>query len=204
MRKPNFKYDDEVYGKFGEDDFKKFSDSIGFAYIDVSKDEIFQYVDVDFLISKSFEIHNDDNGLSLINGLNYHNLIFSRDKSKRDVYKFEVKTDTRSYETRNVVYEVISHDFSGCMGASKADYIYYVFIDDSGDELVKKESWSIDLTKWREYIREKFFDTSVRIVDSENIWGIRRNNFNTYGDAVGNLLCNIDILQKYGIAKKIF
>lgn len=199
MRQPNFKYDDEVYGAFGEKDFVEFANSIGYRCFDVSNNEYFQIADIDFLISKRIKI-----GSSTINDKSYYDIIFDRNKEKRDIYKFEVKTDTRSFETRNVVYEVISHDFGGCMSASKADYVYYVFVDDTGDNIVKKEAWSIDLTKWRKYIREKFFDTSVLIKDSERIWGIRRNNYNTYGDAIGNLLCNIDILGQQGIAKRIY
>ena len=36
-RKPNFKYDDEVYGKFGEDDFKNFCHEMNYTFLDVSK-----------------------------------------------------------------------------------------------------------------------------------------------------------------------
>ena len=193
-RIPNFKEDDEKYGKFGEKDFEEYCKENNLNVLDVSKDIKFQLADIDFLASKK--------PIGVIN--NIHNLLFSRNVEGRDILKFEVKTDTRSFETRNVVYEVISHDSAGCMAESKADYVYYLFVDDSTGEIVKKEVWSIYLPAWRRYLREHFFDGKVSVADSERLYGIRRNNYNTHGDAVANLLCKIEKLQEHGIAKKLF
>jgi len=203
-RKPNFKYDDEVYGNFGENDFKNYCiENLNFTYLDVSKDERFQIADIDFLVSPSLDL--PCYGLDIIN---VKELIFDRNPENRVplTYKFEVKTDTRSFETRNIVVEMISHDFSGCMANSKADFVYYVFVDDSGDEIVKKEAWYINLYKLREYLRIHFFGHGKyeNFNDISKKYGIITNNYDTYGDKVANLLVNIEKLQENGIAKKVF
>lgn len=204
-REPDFYEDNEKYGKFGEADCVQFYETIGYNVKDVSNDLEFQASDIDFVVSKQ-----------PIKLLDLHNILFSRechkikDDGKREIYKIEVKTDTVGLNTRNVLYEFIAHDFAGCLGGSKADFIYYVFVDDTTGEVVKKEAWSIDLMKWRQYIREHFFDPSITMDEAARTWGIKRNNLtridkNT-GEPLngGNLLCNIDKLQEYGVAKKVF
>lgn len=202
-RRPNFKYDDEVYGKFGEDDFKEFCLGINYTFLDVSKDERFQIADIDFLMSPSLDLPCYG-----LNNFNVKELIFDRFPGKREpkVYKFEVKTDTRSFDTRNIVVEMISHDFAGCLANSKADYLYYVFVDDSGDEIVKKEAWSINLSMLRRYLRVFFFGhkNTENFKDMATNYGIVTNNYNTYDDRVANFLVNIEKLQTYGIAKRVF
>ena len=192
-RESDFYNDNEVYGKFGEQDFVKQFETLGFNVKDVSEDLEFQSTDIDFLVSK--------NQIKL---LDYHNLLFSRDYTKRDIYKFEVKTDTMGYHTRNVVYEFIAHDFAGCLGGSKADFVYYVFVNDANGTLEKLEAWSIDLGKWRKYIREYFFDPNITMDVAERVWGIKRNNLTRQELNGANLLCNIDKLNEHGVAKKIF
>ena len=75
MRQPNFKYDDEVYGAFGENDFVEFANSIGYSCFDVSNNEYFQIADVDFLISKQIKM-----GYNTVNGKSYQDIIFDRNK----------------------------------------------------------------------------------------------------------------------------
>lgn len=203
-REPDFKYDDEIYGKFGENDFKNFCvETLNFTFLDVSKDERFQIADIDFLISPSLDL--PCYGLDIIN---VKELIFNRKPLDRtpQIYKFEVKTDTRSFETRNIVVEMISHDFAGCIASSKADFLYYVFVDDSGDEIIKKEVWTINLCKLREYLRVNFFghEKDENFKDLEQKYGIRTNNYDAHGDKVANFLINIEKLQENGIAKKVF
>ena len=198
-RNPNFKIDDEVYGKFGEKDFEEYMLSLNYCFLNVSDNEMYQLADIDYLASKLLDLPCYG-----LDGINNHELIYSREANKRNIYKFEVKTDTRAHITRNVVYEIISHDTAGCLGESKADYVYYVFVDDTSGEIVKKEAWSINLPKWRKYLREHFFETKVGLRESRETWGIIKNNYNIHDDCVANLLCNIDMLEKNGVAKKVY
>lgn len=190
-REPNFDNDVEKYGKFGEDDFKAYYESLGFLVEDVSLILEFQLSDIDFLISKKpIPMHK------------YRNIIMSRNTEGREVFKAEVKTDTMAYKTRNIVYEIIAHDSAGCLAASKADFVYYVFVEEVGTELVKREAWSINLYKWRRYLREKFFDGKVSMEEFINVWGIHRSNISRDGINGASLLCNIDKLAEHGIAKR--
>lgn len=201
-RQPNFKYDDEVLGKFGEDDFEKYATENGYEYFNARNDEMCQLADVDFISAKQFTIVN-----KTVNGFTKKGLLYHRDKDDRDITKIEVKTDTRSYETRNVIYEFISHDFAGCMGECKADYVYYVFVNVTDNkEIVKKEVWYIDLSKWREYVRIHFFGHGKyeTFYDVERKWGIRTINQNENDDRIANFLCNIEKLEEHGIAERIF
>jgi len=195
-RKPNFRKDDEIYGKFGEDDFVEFCSGYGLNVKNVSKELPYQLSDIDFLVSKGKIEAFDDK-----------KLIFSRNTEERNIYKFEVKTDTRSFETRNVVYEVISHDFAGCMASSKADFIYYVFVDDvngDGSEIIKKEVWKINLAKWRSYLREFFFSGKISVKEMKDTYGMRGNNYDDNDDRVANVLCKIETLEEHGIAKRLW
>lgn len=190
-REPNFDNDAEKYGKFGEGDFKEYYKSLGFIVEDVSLTLEFQLSDIDFLISKK-----------PIPMYRYREIINARNTSNREVFKAEVKTDTMAYKTRNIVYEIIAHDSAGCLAASKADFVYYVFVEEVGTELVKREAWSVNLYKWRQYLREKFFDGKVSMDDSVNVWGIHRSNISKDGINSASLLCNIDKLAEHGIAKR--
>ena len=214
-RKYGFGRDNELYGKFGEADFKQYCKENGWYWIDVSNDLPYQLADIDFLMSKSQFSYEDD-----VKPYE-RDILFSRElkeynddgtiKKERKIYKFEVKADTRSFKTRNVLYEVISHDSAGCLGESKADFIYYVFVEEpEPGVLIKKEVWYINLPKWRKFLREKFFDSWVSRSDSADKYGIWTNNYTRVDengkvlDAAGNILCDIEILEKNGIAKRVF
>lgn len=195
-RTPNFKQDDEKFGKFGEKDFKEWCEVSGWKYLDVSMEPLCQVADIDFFISKR-EIPPS----LLTDSKELKELVFSKNTQNRSVFKVEVKCDTRSFETRNIVYEVIAHDFAGCCGETKADFVYYVFVD---EDVNKKEAWMINLRKWREYLRTNFFGKIKELSYGGVVkdYGIKVNNFNTYGDCTANFLCNIEKLKEAGIAIK--
>lgn len=198
MRQPDFEKDDEIYGKFGESDFIDFCRNYNLNILDVSKILAFQIADIDFLVSKNKIDFNDKRKMN--------DLIFSNNVSKRDIYKFEVKTDTRSYETRNIVYEVISHDFAGCGAKTMCDYFYYVFVTDEngdGSNIVKREVWKIGVKKLRELLRKVFFSGKYSRRELCEKFGLRGNNYDTNGDKVANILCNIEKLNEFGIAKRL-
>ena len=120
-------------------------------------------------------------------------MILSHTKDKPAIL-YEVKTDSRSEKTRNVVYELISHDSVGCAAISRSNYFYYVFVDKQNLSKIK-ERWLIDTKKWRRFIRTKFgrYDEDY----------IRANNYDSYGDHVFNILCNIELLNSLKVAKRI-
>ena len=113
----------------------------------------------------------------------------------KPVILYEVKTDSRSEITRNVVYEIISHDSVGCAAASRSNYFYYVFVDEKKLTDIK-ERWLIDMRKWRRLIRTKFGTT-----DAEN--KLKSHNYDIHGDKVFNLLCNIKYLSDEKVATRI-
>ena len=124
--------------------------------------------------------------------------LMGKDSDKSFFNLYEVKTDTVSLTSRNVVFEIISHDGPGCAALSRAGYFFYIFVDRNG---IIREAWLIDMKLWRRYIRKN----SNKIVDmTETIHGgIALNNFDKFGDSVMNALTNIEVLEKNKIAKKI-
>lgn len=198
-RLPNFKSDNEEFGKLGEHDFIDYCDSRGIWVMDVSDELVYQLADIDFLVTKNNDIdlsrYLQDDGSGFVK-----HFIFSIGFKNREVFKIEVKCDTVSLTSRNIVFEVISHDGPGCCSLTKADFLYYVFVD---DDKVKREAWMINLQKLRCFIRETVFGKLYNNwIEPEN--AVRMNNFNKYGDKVANFLINIDILKKNKIAVKVF
>lgn len=193
---PNFNNDMKL-GKIGENDLKarieKSPKTI--EYIDVSDDKFFMLFDIDGIqITKKRE-----------NGEKYtiedvkRSFLEWTDKSFFTSY--EVKTDTVSLTSRNILYEIISYDGPGCAASSRANYFYYVFVD--GNDVIQ-ERWLIDVKKWREYMRENDKNVKPLFKGSLEEGGIALNNFNKFGDRVLNMLTNIDVLEKEGIATKIY
>lgn len=198
-RKPDFNTDNEMFGKLGERDFIEYCNERCTQVLDVSGELIYQLADIDFLVTKNKDVdlsrYLKDDGSGFVK-----HFIFSIGFKNREVIKVEVKCDTVSLTTRNIVFEIISHDGPGCCSLTKADFLYYVFID---DYKVKREAWIINLEKLRCFLRETVFGRLYENwIDSEN--AVRLNNFNKYGDKVANFLVNIDILEKNKIATKIF
>ena len=187
-RTPNFKIDNDVYGKFGENVFEQWSNNKGFKTLNVTSDKEFQDQDIDFIsiVNKEY----DKERLLLEDKLSF----YSEERAKNTAFTTEVKTDTRTFSTRNVVYELLSHDNPGCLARSKADFIFYVAVDE--DATVTKEAWFINLSKWRKWLREHSRDVNHH--DSP----IKLNNYSTHGDGCMNFLCNIDQMVKDGIATK--
>lgn len=194
IRKPNFEKDNE-FGKIGENLVRRIlseSDKTVALY-DVSDDYRFRLLDIDFVqIVKTRE----DGGEYTVDDV-FDN-IMGKDSDRSFFNLYEVKTDSRSLESRNVVYEIISHDGPGCAALTRANYFFYIFVDGNKDV---REGWFIDVKKWRKFIRESC-DNVVGMKDTKN-GGIALNNYNRWGDRVMNILTNIDFLKKEKIASKI-
>ena len=189
-RTPNFKVDNDVFGRTGEELFEKYAQDKNYSYIDVREHPDFQDKDIDYAI-----IFNEEYDIPKILTESFTKQKASRMKNWTTV---EVKTDTRTYGTRNLVYELLSHDNPGCLARSLADFVFYVAINDNAT--VIHEAWMVNLQKWRTWIRET--SPNLNNNDARDL-PIRLHNFNTYGDACLNFLCNVDTLVKEGIAVKI-
>ena len=189
MKRPsNFKNDIEI-GKIGEDDFKEFlSSSLKCEHFEnVTNDPFFQLLDIDYiqftrLKEDGTQYTSEDAKEALLNHF--------KDSERDFCLLYEVKTDTRSEKTRNVVYELISHDKTGCAATTRADYFYYVFTDEFNFSKIK-ERWLIDIKKWRKFIRE----------NAEKGEGVRLHNFDRTKDHVLNFLTNIECMKENGVAK---
>ncbi len=191
---PDFEKDYEL-GKIGEEwAFEALSSSPKSVKVeDASGDYRFRLLDVDLVQYLKTKENGEQYTLDDV----FANLMGKgADKSFFNLY--EVKTDTVSIRTRNVVYEIISHDGPGCAAISRANYFIYAFINEHREI---REVWLIDVKKWREYIREN--SNNVRGMGETKNGGIAINNFNKFKDKVMNILTNIEVMEKKKIAKKI-
>lgn len=198
-RTPNFKNDNEI-AKIGENLFVKYAEYHGYMNVkDVREVVEFQDNDIDYVVLTGDFTEYD----ILKMNKNRHNLITNKfepmvtpERAKTIGYSVEVKTDLVTHRTRNVVYELLSHDMPGCMAKSVADYIFYVAIDEATH--VIQEAWIIKLKSWREWVRIK--DRTIN-----NGGPIKTNNFDKHGknQECFNFLCNVDDMVKDNIAKKV-
>jgi hypothetical protein len=196
-RKPNFNKD-LIIGKKGEawvyERLASSEKAVGVR--NVAEDRRFMLLDVDFI---QF-LRNKENGEPYTED-DVFNGLMDKDADHSYYIMYEVKTDTVSLGSRNVVYELISHDGPGCAALSRAKYFFYIFTDDSTEI---REVWLIDMKMWRQYIRENIdIGNIVKMTETRN-GGVAFNNFNKHGDRVLNILTNIEIMEKEKIAKKIW
>ena len=209
-RESNFKYDSEVIGKVGEKDFiknvghimkqcfKKSTLDIGWRYVDVSDDEIFQLRDIDFvLLSRNF-----DANVKTVNTKTKCKMI--RGGFGKEIVRVEVKTDTKTYKTRNFVYELISHYDGGCWATTKADMIYYVCVDEENPSKIMQR-YVIYPKILRDFLMRNHQFMSHNTADITNpdvpiVMNVVNDKYNERGeldDPILNILFNIDFLAKY-------
>lgn len=187
QRKPDFKKDNEI-GKIGENYFYALMKGKGRNIIDVSSDSFFWSRDIDFVeLLGSTTIEETKQWLSSHTHPN--------DYSFNKLFKlYEVKTDLRTLETGNIVYEIISHNRQGCMAKTDADIVIYILMSEEYDIV---ESYSLLTCEWRKWIRDHYNDKSR----------VRLNNHHMYdenGKDEGNLdmLCCLKQLSNDGVAIK--
>ena len=104
--------------------------------------------------------------------------------SAADAVAYEVKTDTYGLISRNIVFEDLSNSNSGCMARTKADYLFYVFVD-KNNEIV--EEYLINVKKLRRWLMSNF--EKINQCDYLQSRSMRRGQDNT-----GIFLINIDHL----------
>lgn len=168
---PNFDSDNEI-GKIGEARLKYILSKSPKTkkFKDVSDDKRNQRKDIDV-----WQVTKDDN-----------------------VIHYEVKTDRQGLYTRNVSYELTSHDYAGCLARSNAEYIFYVFVNpDNVTEI--KEQYLINLLKWRKWLGE-----NCRYINKRKDIGFL--TYSTQKDSDGvpmdcmQFITNIDTMVKDGVA----
>lgn len=136
----NFHKDVKEIGSIGENRLKEILNERS-IYEDISDDWRFRIFDIDFIQYTDGVIDRE----RVLNSY-YH----GKGAKDTNAYAYEVKTDTATFKTRNLVYEVMSHDNEGSLSRSKADFVFYVSIDKTGNIM---EEMLLDLKKLREWIR---------------------------------------------------
>ena len=171
----NFANDVKVYGPIGEQRLKEILTEKGHNFEDVSDVEEFRIFDIDIL-----QYNNDETNSEKVLDAYY----MGKTTSAVDAVAYEVKTDTYGIVSRNIVFEDLSNSNSGCMARTKADYLFYVFVNKQ-NEIV--EEYLINVKKLRWWLMSNF--GKINKCDYLQSRSMRRGQDNT-----GIFLINIDHL----------
>ena len=171
----NFANDVKVYGPIGERRLMEILKEKGHKFEDVSDIEEFRIFDIDIL-----QYNNDETNSEKVLDAYY----MGKTTSAADAVAYEVKTDTYGLISRNIVFEDLSNSNSGCMARTKADYLFYVFVD-KNNEIV--EEYLINVKKLRWWLMSNF--SKINQCDYLQSRSMRRGQDNT-----GIFLINIDHL----------
>ena len=171
----NFSNDVKVYGPIGERRLMEILKEKGHKFEDVSDIEEFRIFDIDIL-----QYNNDETNSEKVLDAYY----MGKTTSEADAIAYEVKTDTYGLVSRNIVFEDLSNSNSGCMARTKADYLFYVFVD-KNNEIV--EEYLINVKKLRWWLMSNF--SKINQCDYLQSRSMRRGQDNT-----GIFLINIDHL----------
>lgn len=153
--------EEDLKGKMSEELFnnevKIFPDRFpyikGKKYYDVSSVTEFQLADCDVLFYPSgvektspIDILKERHWLDKLN-------------AGENIYTFyEIKTDGRVNETKNLLYEVIKHDKPGRLAKSIADVLVYIPVSQYHPYKLYNYYWVINMFKLRKYVRETLSD----------------------------------------------
>ena len=171
----NFANDVKVYGPIGERRLMEILKEKGHKFEDVSDIEEFRIFDIDIL-----QYNNDETNSEKVLDAYY----MGKTTNAADAVAYEVKTDTYGIVSRNIVFEDLSNSNSGCMARTKADYLFYVFVD-KNNEIV--EEYLINVKKLRWWLMSNF--SKINQCDYLQSRSMRRGQDNT-----GIFLINIDHL----------
>ena len=97
----------------------------------------------------------------------------------------EVKVDTRTIDTGNIPYEMVSHSQLGWCLVTKCDKVFFIIAKEEGENLTPLKGLWLDMNKWREFIADKSTKKRPNFIRSEN--------------GIFDLLCKVDDLQAYGV-----
>ena len=174
-RRPDFKGDIVTYGDWGENlfitsyagEFEK----KGYTVFNVSKDPEYQSIDIDFVVSKDGEKEVPTFSKIMENPAHYEAI--------------EVKVDTRTIETGNLPYEVISHAQPGWSLVTECNKVFFIIAKEDGDVLTPISGLWIDMLRWDEFIYDKSTKKRCNFIKSEN--------------GIADLLCKLNDLRAYGV-----
>ena len=171
----DFEQDLITYGPIGENRLKEILSQKGHRFEDVSSIEEFRIFDVDII-----QYNTDDCTVEKVLDAYYH----GKNTAAVGGVAYEVKTDTFGIISRNIVFEDISNSNSGCMARTKADYLFYVFVNKQNEIT---EEYLIDIKKLRLWLMSNF--SNINKCDYLKSNSMRRGKDNT-----GIFLINIDYL----------
>ena len=171
----NFKQDSTIYGPIGEQRLMDILKDRGHTFEDVSDFEEFRIFDIDIL-----QYNDEDTDSEKVLDAYYA----GKTSSEANAVAYEVKTDTFGLISRNIVFEDLSNSNSGCMARTKADFLFYVFINKQ-NEIV--EEYLINIKKLRWWLMSNF--GNINKCDYLQSRSMRRGQDNT-----GIFLINIDYL----------
>lgn len=179
-RNPNYYKDIKTFGKCGEDDFLLYYKNRllkeEYQLYDVRKLTEYQYVDIDFIITKE----------------NKQDLPPIESVLKDKTYiKIEVKYNTKAMKTGYIAYELSSQGSTGWAINTQCDFIYQVFGEEDSLNIINR-AW-IDMNKWHDYVKSR-----DRMDTKDNYCFNKENN-----DRFFDLLCNMKDMENKGIIKFI-
>ena len=182
----NFKQDSTIYGPIGEQRLIEILEEKAHNYEDVSSIEEFRIFDIDIL-----QYNTEDCDSEKVLDAYY----MGKSTASVGGVAYEVKTDTFGVISRNIVFEDLSNSNPGCMARTKADFLFYVFVNKK-NEIV--EEYLIDIKKLRWWLMSNF--GNINRCDYLQSKSMRRGQDNT-----GIFLINIDYLvnDKNSGAKRI-
>ena len=129
----NFKQDSTIYGPIGEQRLIEILEEKAHNYEDVSSIEEFRIFDIDIL-----QYNTEDCDSEKVLDAYY----MGKSTASVGGVAYEVKTDTFGVISRNIVFEDLSNSNPGCMARTKADFLFYVFVNKK-NEIV--EEYLIDI-----------------------------------------------------------
>lgn len=181
-RPPDFNSDVEKYGTWGEELFynthsEKFEKK-GYTAFNVTKNPEYQAVDIDYVIAKNDAYKPK----SQFDDIPYNvNDVLSLD----DFEKVEVKVDTRTIDTGNVPYEMVSHSQLGWCLRTKCDKVFFIIVKEENDTVTPIKAVWLDMRKWHEFVADKATKKRCNYIRSEN--------------GIFDLLCKLTDLKDYGV-----
>lgn len=171
----NFKQDSTIYGPIGEQRLMEILKEKGHNFEDVSDIEEFRIFDIDIL-----QYNDEETNSEKVLDAYY----LGKATSAANAVAYEVKTDTFGIISRNIVFEDLSNSNSGCMARTKADFLFYVFVNKQ-NEIV--EEYLINVKKLRWWLMSNF--GNINKCDYLQSRSMRRGQDNT-----GIFLINVDYL----------
>lgn len=178
-RPPDFRSDIDRYGTWGEALFESHYrpqfEKKNYVLFNVTKNQKYQVNDIDFIVAKYLaedpETPDHQSNLILGDVDNYE--------------RIEVKVDTRTIDTGNIPYEMVSHSQLGWCMVTKCDKVFFIIAKENGEELTPIKGLWLDMKKWREFIADKTTKKKCNYIRSEN--------------GIFDLLCKVEDLQTYGV-----